>query len=73
MNPVIPILLTVFLCFFLLLVTCVLCIFATAIRLLWQAAPILANLRSPDRRTMAWRVIDADAHRHHVPPHHLSD
>jgi hypothetical protein len=57
MNPVIPILLTVFLCFFLLLVTCVLCIFATAIRLLWQAAPILANLRSPDRRTTAWRVM----------------
>lgn len=59
---------TVFLCFFLVLVTCVVLLFAAAVHLLGQSAHLHIQSRSSQRRVADWQVIDAQYQFRNVPP-----
>jgi hypothetical protein len=68
MLTFVPIAFTVFLCFFLVLVTCVVLLFAAAVRLLGQGAHLHTQSRSSHRRVADGQVIDAQYQFRNVPP-----
>jgi hypothetical protein len=68
MLTFVPIAYTVFLCFFLVLVTCVVLLFAAVVRLLGQGAHLHTKSRTLHRRVTDWQVIDAPYQFRNVPP-----
>ncbi|MBI1299535.1 hypothetical protein GC175_31810 [bacterium] len=68
MTTLAPILLSVFLCFFVFVAACVILLFVAMISIVRKLAPVVFSQREEKGRTRQWRVIDAQPSFRAMPP-----
>lgn len=68
MSTLTPILLSVFLCFFVFVAACVILLFVVMISIVRKLAPVIFSQREEKGRSRQWRIIDAQPSFRAMPP-----